>query len=115
MTLLGSDNPVLVLDRASRELAYLDVEADRDLTDLGLEVAVGDQPFEAWQWAGPGGTTGADTGQRWQRTARRMLAGPEAPDPGDALVLAVDLHTVRWRLTGTSESPVRRAAPIEVA
>lgn len=115
MTLLGLG--AMLLDRASREFVYLDIEADRDLGPLTLEVQVGDDAeFQTWDWTAAATTTGAGPEQRWKRTARRLLAGPDASDTSaGVLVLPSGLHEVRWRPAGGDESPVRRAGYIDVS
>lgn len=100
------------LDRSSRELAYLDITADRDFDAGTLEVSIDYGPFEPWAWGGES----SQVGGTWVRAAQRMVAGPIAPEPGDALVLPLGEHSVRWRLEGAgTESPVRSADSIRVS
>lgn len=114
MTLLGNGD-IVPLDRATHEFVYLPVKADRDLSDLVLEVAVDASGFDVWPWDGDTTTSVKDGVTSWHRTGRRMVAGPDADDPGDALTLEAGLHEVRWRLTGSDETPVRPTSRIEVA
>ena len=99
------------LHRASKEYASIDVTADVNLTAATLEVSIGTGQFTPWDWTGPAVAEGGS----WSRTGRALLAGPDA-DPGNAVVLPVARHRVRYRLVGIEpEQPAREADPIDVA
>ncbi len=102
------------LDRASIEYAYLDVELDVAPAGVALEVSFAEGAFVAWSWV-DGTTTEVGPGV-WHVTGRHLVAGPDAPSPGAATVLALGRNTCRWRLTGvTPEKPLRDAADVRVS
>lgn len=100
----------MILPRASREYATITVTADVNLAPATILVSIDGGAFAPWEWS----TTSTGSAPEWTRSARQLVAGPEAT-PGTALVLTLGRKTVRWRLTGIDpEQPVRSAEPIDV-
>lgn len=89
------------IDADARQYAYLDVTTDTttDVLDSAtVEVRVGSGEWEAWEWTG----TATSSNGKAIRTARRLLAGPNA-DPGDdsaVLLNGLGTYGVQWRLVG---------------
>lgn len=103
---------------ASREYLKLTVrvEVDPEVDESGvvLEVEIGEgSGYKTWEWDGDAvdTTVPTETGAvvpAWQRTGRRVYAGPDMTEPEDAVVLEAGRHAVRWRLSGAGiERPVR--------
>lgn len=134
------DTPQLDLHRASREYAHLELTADVDLTSAVLAVALDDGDFTPWSWTGPAvqvtTTAAADpdalvwessdfaptpdtatppAGPEWVRTARALLAGPDADPDGATLVVPLGRHELTVRLTGIEpEQPATFAGYLDV-